>query len=234
MPAQRIRRNHAPYIRLKELLAARELYVADLSLAVGLSRPAIYRSLSKHSGLEHYWMEIAEWLKISLDWLIAGKPSAAPIEFIDVTAAAAFSDTEVIISGRVIGSGGHKPTECWPIKTEKTYVASRGRWAVQMEDKICLELNAGVILALDIPMDEHLGDSRSIVSNGDLVVVQVKDGTVNVGKVQKESKRGWYVITGEKTTVLTDDDIHRMHIITSIDLIARVENAEKKQDEQSN
>jgi hypothetical protein len=230
MPSHRLPRDSAPYIRLKEIIAARGLSVTDLALALGLSRAAVYRSLSKNSGLEHYWVPIARWLNISLDWLLAGKLGSAPVELIDMTAAAALSDTETITSGRIIGLVDQAPTEHWPIKKVESYVAARGRWGLRLTEAIPPMLNAGDVLVLDAPFDEHLGDSRSIVQDGDFVAVQGEDGTVTIGRVQKESKRGWYVITslaaGGKTTVWTESDIHQMHCITGIEIRPRIESQE--------
>ena len=225
MPSHKLPRDPAPYDRLTELLKMRDHSVADLALAMGLGRAAVYRTLSKKSGLESYWVRIAEWLNISLEWLLAGKPGAAPTEFVDTSVMAAFSDTETITSGRIIGTISEKPNGLWPSPHMESYFAGRGRWGLRLEVAIAPLLNPGDVLVLDPPMEVHTGDSTGNINNGDFVAAQGKDGEITVGRVLLDSRRDWYVVTSltGKTTVWTQADIHKIYRITGVEFKPRIE-----------
>ena len=223
MPIHTLPRDPEPYRRLKAILEARNLTAADLATAIGLSRASIYRSLAKSSGLEPYWVTISRRLNVSLDWLLAGKASAAPVEFVDTSGQAALQDTETLSSGRIIGSLSTS-SEKWPESSNTAYSVARGRWGLRVVEPMTIQLKPGDVLVLETPFDEHLGDSRSMIESGDIAAIQGNDGSFSVGRVQKESKRGWFALTDNdgKITIWTDGDIHQAHRVNGIEIAPRL------------
>lgn len=194
---------------------ARGVTITMLAQYLGITRTAVYNSMSKTSGLEHYWVKIAAWQKLSLDWLLAGEASVAPVELIDATGSAAMKDTAPICNGIVLTKDeGDTPVEC--------YSAVIGQRAGRTDDVLYVEVRPNDLFALDQPSDEHLNDSRHFVSDGDVVRIIGNDGSQVVGRVKIDTKRKWYVVTSwtkgcaEKTSVWTDSDIRRIDRVPAL------------------
>ena len=208
------------YQRLNQVLDLRGESVAALAEKIGVTKASVYRSLTKSSGLEHYWPDLAKWLDVSLDWLLIGRLGHAPAEFVRVDGQVAMGDSSVSLTGQVIGDVSSSPTPSWPGEGGLAFTFTTGRWVLRITEPIPPLLEVGDLLSLDVPVEECLGDARPDIFDGSLMAIQGQDRRCSIGFVTREAKHGWFVLTSLQSKTITsvwmDADILKIYCITAI------------------